>query len=253
MSNKFCLLLLLVPLACAHPEFAAIQASCDKAAADAASAGTQLTTMREDYAKLRVSYDRLMALVESEAHPPAPPPPDPKRKVESPSDGAPWRGPASARVSVVEFSDFQCPFCSRAQPTLKQVTERWPKDVRFSFRHLPLPFHDNAMAAAKAVEAARRQGKFWEMHDLLFQNQEHLDAKSLEAYARQLRLDVKLWMRDLDDPALQANISRDIDLASQVGAEGTPTFFVNGHIVQGAQPFEAFKGLVEAELVGAAQ
>ncbi len=165
-----------------------------------------------------------------------------------PVQGAPQRGPADALVTVVVFSDFQCPFCSRVLPTLEQVVDRYGQDVRVVFRHNPLPFHPNAMIAAEAsMEAFAQQGApgFWRMHDVLFENQRSLDAASLETYAQQLGLDLPRFRLAMQNHTHQASIQADMALATRIGARGTPTFFINGHSLVGAQPFESFATAID--------
>jgi protein-disulfide isomerase len=158
------------------------------------------------------------------------------------------KGPALAPVTIVVFSDFQCPFCSRVEPTLKQVEQAFPGKVRIAWRHQPLPFHPNAMPAARAAEAARLQGKFWEMHDKLFTDQQALSEASYSKYARELGLDVARFQKEAAGEAAGRRIADDQALAAKVGASGTPTMFVNCRLLSGAQPFEKFKAMVEEEL-----
>ncbi|MFY0523516.1 DsbA family protein [Archangium gephyra] len=168
------------------------------------------------------------------------------RKVEFPAD-APSFGPKDAKVTIVEWSDFECPFCSRVGPTLKQIKETYPKDVRVVFRHQPLSFHPNAKPAAEASMAAHEQGKFWEYHDKLFQNQKALDRANLEKYAQELGLNMSQFKAALDSGKFRAKVEADASAGAAVGANGTPTFFVNGREFVGAQPFEAFKKIIEEE------
>jgi len=178
--------------------------------------------------------------------------PDPAANYAVPTDGRPAFGPEDAPVTIVEFSDFQCPFCSRVGPTMKQIKETYPKDVRVVFRQLPLSFHDRARPAAKAALAAAQQGKFWEMHDALFANQKALDDKSIETYASQIAgLDLAKWKKDLEDPKLEQMVKEDEAIAGKFGANGTPAFFVNGRFLSGAQPFEGFDALIKEEKVKA--
>ena len=168
-----------------------------------------------------------------------------------PADGAPQLGPADAPVTIVVFSDFQCPFCARALAPLEALRERYPDRLRLVFRNNPLPFHrDAAPAAAAALEAFAQRGDagFWAMHDLLFENQRALDRPSLERYAGQLGLDVARFSAALDAGTHDAAIASDVALAERLGARGTPIFYVNGRIVQGAQPLPVFVEAVEAAL-----
>ena len=163
----------------------------------------------------------------------------------------PRKGPADAKVVIIESSDFQCPFCSRATATMKQVEEAWPKDVAIYFFQNPLAFHPNAMPAAKAAIAAHKQGKFWEMHDKLFGNQRELSPESYDKWATELGLDLTKFKADMADPETEKEIKRQQAAMVALGARGTPGFFVNGEAVKGAQPFEAFKGIVEKKLAEA--
>jgi protein-disulfide isomerase len=177
-------------------------------------------------------------------------PANPYRKVDVPAD-APSFGPKNAKVTIVEWSDFQCPFCSRVTPTLKQIKEAYPKDVRVVFRHQPLSFHPNAKPAAEASMAAHEQGKFWEMHDKLFSNQSALDRATFEKYAQELGLDMAKFRAALDSGKYRAKVEADAAAGAAVGANGTPTFFVNGREFVGAQPFANFKKVIDEELARA--
>jgi protein-disulfide isomerase len=160
----------------------------------------------------------------------------------------PAKGKASAPVTVVEFSDFQCPYCARATPALREIESAYPNDVRVVWKHLPLGFHQNAMPAALAAEAAREQGgaaKFWAMHDKLFANQAALSTETYQRYARELGLDVARFQRDMAHPKLKARVEEDAQLAKKVGVSGTPTFVVNGERVVGSN---ALRTAVERQL-----
>ncbi len=180
--------------------------------------------------------------------PPKPqgPPPSPVRSVAT-GDGY-ARGAKDAKVTIVMFSDFQCPFCGRVEPTLKQVMDTYGKDVKVVWRNEPLPFHPNAMPAAEAAMAAGAQGKFWEMHDLLFANQRDLSPANYEKWAQQIGLNMKQFKDDLASHKYQAKIKADSDYAASVGASGTPNFFVDGVNIVGAQPFDRFKELIDKQL-----
>jgi protein-disulfide isomerase len=165
----------------------------------------------------------------------------------------PVKGKASAPVTVVEFSDFQCPYCARATPAVTELESAYPNDVRIVWKHLPLPFHPNAMPAALAAEAAREQGgsqKFWAMHDKLFANQAALSGETYERYARELGLDQARFKKDLAEPRLRARVQEDAQLAQTLGVNGTPTFVVNGEKVVGSA---ALKGAVERHLTAGAR
>jgi len=172
------------------------------------------------------------------------------KKIEAPAD-SPSFGPKNAKVTIVEWSDFQCPFCARALPALKEIKEKYPKDVRVVFRHQPLPFHQNAQISAEASMAAHEQGKFWEMHDKMFANAQALDRASLDKYAKELGLDVNKFKQALDSGKFKAKVKADADNGMAVGANGTPTFFINGRELVGAQPFPAFKTIIDEDIAKA--
>ncbi len=163
-------------------------------------------------------------------------------------DGAPLRGFARAPVTVVVFIDFECPFCAKVQTTLRDLEQAYAGKVRVAFKHRPLPMHSNARLASKAAMAAHLQGKFWEYHDAIFAHQGALDRASLERYARDVGLDAARFTRDLDGTELDLRMAADEADAKTLGVEGTPTTFVNGRRVVGAQPLAGFKAAVEKAL-----
>ena len=187
--------------------------------------------------------------------------PAPRDRGEAPNDTTVYKvpvaaedavkGPADALVTIVEFSEFQCPFCSRVLPTTKQIFDTYGKDVRVIFKHAPLPFHADAPLASEAALAAGAQGKFWEYHDVLFANQKDLKRESLDKFAGQVGLNMGKFKADLDSNKFKAQVERDKALATSIGAGGTPNFYVNGRNLVGAQPFEAFKKIIDEELVKA--
>ncbi|MFZ5445939.1 MAG: DsbA family protein [Myxococcota bacterium] len=179
---------------------------------------------------------------------PSAPAPAAIRKVDIPADSPAKGGKNGAKVTIVEWSDFQCPFCSRVVPTLKQIEDTYGDNVKVVFRHQPLPFHNNAKIAAEASMAANEQGKFWPMHDKLFGNQQALDRASLERYASELGLDVGKFKAALDSGKFTKRVEEDSAAGMAVGANGTPTFFINGREFVGAQPFEAFKNVIDEEI-----
>ncbi|MCE9667660.1 DsbA family protein [Myxococcus stipitatus] len=166
----------------------------------------------------------------------------------TPRAEAPATGPADARVTVEVWSDFQCPFCARGADLLARLRERYGDQLRVVFRHQPLPAHRDARLAAAASMAAHEQGRFWEMHDRLFQEGAGLDRAALEAHARALGLDLPRFRRALDTGAWDAYVEADVVEAQRRGVVGTPAFFVNGQGVLGAQPLETFTRLIDAEL-----
>ncbi|MDP6979635.1 MAG: DsbA family protein [Myxococcota bacterium] len=194
--------------------------------------------------------NRLREHAEIEVLMEAPPPPPVVRKTV-PSGGA-GRGPADAPVTIVEFSDYECAFCGRAEATLKQVDALYPGQLRFVYRHLPLDFHDNAMPAARAAICAGAQSRFWDYHDRLFANQRALAPPQLLQYADELGLDGAAFRSCYEDPATQAQVENDMAIARQLGASATPTFFINGIELRGAQPLQAFQEIIDRELAAAA-
>jgi protein-disulfide isomerase len=163
----------------------------------------------------------------------------------------PSKGPANAKVNIVEFSDFQCPFCSRVVPTVEQIMKAYPNDVRIFFRNNPLPFHPNAQPAAEAGVAAADQGKFWEMHDKLFANQQNLTRPDFEKYAGEIGLDMGKFKAALDSGSGKKKIQDDLAAAQKIGVQGTPNFYIDGRNVQGAQPFDEFKKVIDDEIARA--
>ena len=180
--------------------------------------------------------------------PPARPQPDPAAEMAVPVGQSAAKGSEQALVTIVEFSEFQCPFCSRVGPTIAQIMETYGDDVRVVFKHRPLDFHDRAMPAAQAAVAAQNQGKFWEYHDLLFANQQALGDEDLIRYAEQLGLNIEQFRADMASPATAARIQEDMQLADRLAAGGTPHFFVNGIRIRGAVPFENFRTVIDEQL-----
>jgi len=159
-------------------------------------------------------------------------------------------GPADAKVTVVEFSDFQCPYCSRAATAVDQIKEKYGTRVRFVFRQFPLPMHQNARGAAEAALAANAQGKFWEFHDKMFQNQSKLERADLEAMAKDVGMDVAAFKKALDSKTFAADVDADMKLGESVAVNGTPTMFINGARVQNPTSFEAISAQIEGVLSG---
>ncbi|MET1003420.1 MAG: Na+/H+ antiporter NhaA [Acidimicrobiia bacterium] len=158
------------------------------------------------------------------------------------------RGPEDAPVTLVEYADFECPYCGRAEAAVREVLRAFGDDVRYVFRHLPLnDVHEHAQLAAEAAEAAGAQGQFWEMHDLLFANSGALEPEDLVRYARELGLDEARFTKALDERKYALRVARDSDSADESGVAGTPTFFVNGRRHYGAYDLETLRGLIERE------
>ena len=162
--------------------------------------------------------------------------------------GRPSKGPANAPVQIIEFSDFECPFCFRANPTVAQVLTTYGDRVRLVYRHLPLPNHPNARPAAEASACANDQGRFWDYHDRLFANQSKLSVPDLKQHAAELKLDTEKFNACLDARRFQKDVDADLDAAQLLGVSGTPHFFINGRALSGAQPFDAFKAVIDEEL-----
>jgi protein-disulfide isomerase len=158
------------------------------------------------------------------------------------------KGPATAKVTIVEWSDFQCPFCSRVVPTMAELQKAYGDDIRIAFKHNAMAMHNRAKAAAIAAEAAGKQGKFWEMHDLLFANAKELTDENFVKWAGEIGIDVEKFAKDLADPAIAKKVDAHQLQGAKLGARGTPAFFVNGRYLSGAQPAEAFKKLIDEEM-----
>lgn len=167
----------------------------------------------------------------------------------SPDDDPAW-GPENAKVTVIEFSDFQCPYCRRFhEETLPQLRALYGDRIRFVYRDLPLTsIHGFAQGAAEAAECANEQGRFWEYHDLLFQNQTALQTPDLKAYAARLGLNQAAFDACVDSHKYADEVNADIDDASAAAVTGTPTFFINGRRLVGAQPLSAFQQAIDAAL-----
>jgi protein-disulfide isomerase len=163
--------------------------------------------------------------------------------------GAPVKGSANAKVTIVEFSDFECPFCSRVLPTMKKVEEVYGDKVRVAFRQFPLEsIHPNARKAAQASLCAHDQGKFWEMHDALFAKQKELAVGQLKGHAVALGLDAEKFNTCLDSNKYDKQVTADLEAGQAAGVSGTPALFVNGRLVAGAVPFEEMAKIIDDEL-----
>src|SRR5262245_57764533 len=153
-----------------------------------------------------------------------------------PVGDAPSVGPKNAKVTVLSYLDYQCPFCARVDPTLDEIMKTYPNDVRVVIKMHPLGMHPNAPIAAQAAVAAQAQGKFFEMHKKLFANQASLSRDNILAWAKDLGLDVEKFKKDLDSDAVKTRIQKESAEAEGIGASGTPASFVNGRYVTGAKP-----------------
>lgn len=170
--------------------------------------------------------------------------------VKIPVDGAPVRGPADARITLIEFSDFECPFCSAAVKQVDQVMAAYPKDVKLIYKQYPLSMHPHAEMAAEASLAAREQGKFWEMYEILFKNYRNLSHNSITAMAKQLGLDMNKFQADLDSGKYKKEIEKDIADGDTAGVYGTPSFYINGKQYNGELTLAALKPIFASELKG---
>jgi protein-disulfide isomerase len=173
-------------------------------------------------------------------------------KVEVSATG-PARGPDGAAITIVEFSDFQCPYCVRAEGTVKDLLEleKYKGKIRLVYRDYPLPSHHLAPKASEAAHCAADQGKFWEMHDKLFAASPKLEVTDLKGYARELSLDAGRFDKCLDSGDKTKVVQDHAKAGEEAGVRGTPAFFINGRLLSGAQPLEAFKSIVDAELAAA--
>jgi protein-disulfide isomerase len=166
-----------------------------------------------------------------------------------PTNGSPSTGPATAPITVVEFSDFQCPYCARSVGTITQLMANHKGQIRLVFKNAPLPFHDKAPGAAKAAMAAEAQGKFWEYREVLMTKQnewsQSADPKAnFVAYAKDMKMDGARFEKDMSNPAFQKRLDDDKAVGAPLGVQGTPTYFINGAMVVGAQELSQFERIV---------
>ena len=173
---------------------------------------------------------------------------DPPRQKVAMTANSPARGPADAPIQIVEFSDFQCPFCYRVGPSLKQVFDTYGDRIHLVYREYPLPNHPHARVASEAGLCANEQGKFWPFHDRLFANQQKLSPTDLKQHAAELGLDAAKFNACVDSHKYAKQVEADIEAANDAGVNGTPAFFINGRALSGAQPFEEFKKVIDDEL-----
>ncbi|MBN2195402.1 MAG: thioredoxin domain-containing protein [Polyangiaceae bacterium] len=160
-------------------------------------------------------------------------------------------GPRNAKVTVVEYSDFECPYCSRAAEVVEQLKKKYSDRVRFVFRQFPLPMHRNAALASQAALAAHAQGKFWQLRDKMFANQRALDRENIEGHARQIGLDMARFRKALDDSSYDAAVKADVALGEQISVSGTPTMIVNTKRVPNPTDYAAIAMLIDGELAAA--
>src|SRR5712692_941540 len=172
---------------------------------------------------------------------------EPPRQTVAAANG-PAKGSASAPIEMIEFSDFQCPFCQRADPTVQQVLSTYGDRIRFVYRHYPLPNHPRARPAAEAAACANEQGKFWPYHDRLFASPSKLADADLKQHAAELGLNAPQFNSCVDTHRFKAQVEADMKAGEEAGVNGTPAFFINGRMISGAQPFDVFKKLIDDEL-----
>jgi protein-disulfide isomerase len=221
---------------------AALALGCGGSAAD-------VDALKQGQEKILAKLDGLEKTVANIKAAPAPaarPQIDPNKVYNIPVGNSPVKGPKNAKVTIVEWADYQCPFCAQAHPLFEQVLKEYPNDVNFVFKQFPLPatMHPNAMPAAKAALAAGKQGKFWEMHEVLFQNLRELGPDKLKEYAGRVGVNVAQWEKDLASAEIQAQIDREMAEGRSADVTGTPTIFVNGKRLQN-RSIEGFKQAIE--------
>ncbi len=178
-------------------------------------------------------------------------PQQPTRLSNVETDDDPVLGEKDAPVTIVSFEDFQCPYCKRAYDDAIQQIKKGYIDtgkVKYVFRDFPLSFHPNAAPAAEAAECADEQGKFWEYHDALYANQNKLGKEMYTKIAQELKMDITKFSQCIDSGKYKQEVQKDFEYGQSIGVSGTPTFFVNGIKLVGAQPYEAFKQVIDAEL-----
>ncbi|MEW5741757.1 MAG: DsbA family protein [Myxococcota bacterium] len=174
-------------------------------------------------------------------------PPRPRKVVEA---IGPSKGNEKAAVTIIEFADFECPYCSRAAATVEKVMAAYEGKVRLVFRHFPLSFHEKAPKAAEAGACADEQGKFWALHDALFESQE-LEPEAMKLQAQRLGMDTTKFDSCLDSGRTAALVKRDLAAGQKAGVTGTPAFFINGRMLSGAQPEDEFRKVIDEELAAA--
>ena len=173
--------------------------------------------------------------------------------VTIPVAGAPVMGSQTAPITIVEFSDFQCPYCAAAVPQINALLKAYPSQVKLIFKQFPLETHSQADLAAAAAVAAQKQGKFWALHDAMFANRDDLSRQNLLLLAKQAGLDVHRFESDIDSTEVRETVVRDVQDGTRAGVEGTPTIFINGQRYNGPITVDTLKPIMDAELKHAAQ
>jgi protein-disulfide isomerase len=196
-----------------------------------ASAGKSKEAVREELLKFAAAPENLLD--------------DP---IKIATDGDPVRGPASATVTIVEFSDFQCPYCAKAAVQVKEILNKYPKDVRLIFKQFPLDIHSQAAVAAEASLAAQAQGKFWEMHDRLYANFRSISKARILVWAQEVGLDLTRFKTDLDSHKYVARITAEEKQGEDAGVVGTPSFYINGKKLNSSFEVAIIEPVIQAEM-----
>ncbi len=193
----------------------------------------KVTTIEENQQKLLKFFERAKR-----------PSADVNKVHKIPIGNSPVKGAFNAPVTIFEFSDFQCPYCAKAQPMLREVLKAYPDKVKLVYKNYPLAFHKQARNAAKAAHAAGEQGKYWEMHDKIFEKYNKLTEESFTEFAKQMGLDMNKFSADYSSGKYDKQIQEDMNIAEKVGVRGTPTFFINGKLQQ-RRSFNDFKAAID--------
>ncbi len=230
---------------------AAYQAQKAQLKGDEATVRQQIRTRLQSQklaARQRAFLESLRAQANIVVHLTAPP----VFRAEVSADGALFKGPATAPVTVVEFTDFHCPFCKQVQPTLDQLMAKYEGKVKLVYRDFPIDqLHPQSRRAHEAARCANDQGKFWAYHDLLYANAPWASPEELKGYAKEAGLDLLAFEQCLSSRKYQAAVQKDIDEGNRAGVTGTPAFFINGRLLSGAHPLDSFVPLIEQELARA--
>mgnify|MGYP001176138779 FL=1 len=165
-------------------------------------------------------------------------------------DDDPFIGPEDAPITIIQFAEFECPYCGRAKEVIDQVMEKYPGKIKMVYRDFPLSFHQRAIPAAVAANCAGEQDQYWPMYDLLMSNQRALSDADFTRYATDLKLDLAKWNECRKDPKQEAEVQADFEDGSAAGVQGTPAFFINGIFLNGAVPLEKFTAIIDQELSG---
>jgi protein-disulfide isomerase len=175
--------------------------------------------------------------------------PPPVHRVEVSTSGAPFKGPANAPVTIVKFEDFHCPFCKRVQPTIAQILTKYGNNVKLVHRDFPIDsIHPAARKAHEAARCANEQGKFWQYHDVLYANAPKAEAADLKSYAEKVGLNVQAFEKCVTSGKFRDIVQKDVDEGVRLGVNGTPSFFINGRLLAGAEPIDRFAAIIDEEI-----